>query len=308
MKKCTVLSVFCVFPLMALLFLLPLPPAYGQEKEPAYVGMEACKDCHEDYYKSYEKSIHGKKAIPNSPAASQGCESCHGPGGLHVEKGGGKGVGGLITFNKSQPPDRKSAMCQKCHENSKELGEWKMSRHDRAQVSCDSCHAVHSTSRRNLKSREPYLCLTCHKDVRNQVNRQSRHPIQEGKIKCSDCHTPHGSFGNKMLKADSETELCFKCHQEKRGPFGFEHPPVVEKCATCHQPHGSNHNNLLVSKVPQLCQACHTTGLGHASRAYTQQHSFGGTATAGKNKFFAQGCLNCHGNIHGSNRSPQFLR
>lgn len=140
------------------------------------------------------------------------------------------------------------------------------------------------------------------------MNRRSHHPMQEGKIKCTDCHTPHGGFGKKMVRADSTPDLCFKCHAEKRGPFAFEHPPVVENCATCHEVHGSNHDNLLVSKVPQICQSCHNTGSGHTSRAYNLQHSFGGAATANKNKFFAQGCLNCHGNIHGSNRNPAFER
>jgi hypothetical protein len=60
--------------------------------------------------------------------------------------------------------------------------------------------------------------------------------------------------------------------------------------------------------VPQLCESCHNIGAGHTSRAYTKQHGFLGEATANKNKFFARGCLNCHGNIHGSNRAPMFLR
>jgi DmsE family decaheme c-type cytochrome len=307
MKKPISIICLCSFAFI-LLVMLYVPSARGQEKVPAYVGIDACKDCHEAQYATYAKSIHAKKAIPGSPAASQTCESCHGPGGAHVEQGGGKGAGGLTSFGKGESAEIKSAPCLSCHGDSKALNSWKMGEHKARGVACGDCHAVHSNSRHYLKSREPALCVTCHKEVRNQIGRQSHHPITEGKVKCTDCHQPHGSFGKAMLRADSVADLCYKCHQEKRGPYAFEHPPVAENCAICHQPHGSNRDNLLTNKAPQLCQACHNTGLGHTSRAYTLQHSFSGNATAQKNKFFAQGCLNCHGDIHGSNRSPQFLR
>jgi predicted CXXCH cytochrome family protein len=75
----------------------------------------------------------------------------------------------------------------------------------------------------------------------------------------------------------------------------------------CHEIHGSNHTKLLVRKVPFLCQSCHTR-TGHPSRPATNYHSFLGPATSQKNRFFARSCLNCHGNIHGSSRSPGFDR
>ncbi len=306
MKKPTSSAVFCFFVLVSLA-VLAAPPARGQDKAPAYVGVEACKDCHDVQYGTYAKSIHAKNAIPGSPGASQGCESCHGPGGAHVEGGGGAGVGGLRSFGPRESAELKSAPCLGCHGDSKALNFWDMGAHKSRGVACTDCHSLH-TGRRMLKNPEPSLCLPCHREVRTQINRQSHHPIAEGKVKCTDCHQPHGAFGKKMLRADSTPDLCYTCHQEKRGPFAFEHPPVAENCATCHQVHGSNHDYLLQAKPPQLCQACHNTGLGHTSRAYTLQHGFGGSATGNKNKFFAQGCLNCHGDIHGSNRSDLFLR
>lgn len=307
MKKPTSSAFLYLFVVVSLALLCPVL-LHGQNKTAEYVGADACKDCHETESVSYLKTIHAKKAISRSPAASQGCESCHGPGSAHAQQGGGKGVGGMVSFAKSEPPDKKSAACLRCHENSKALDSWRMGTHAARGVSCTDCHAGHSGNRSSLKAREPNLCLDCHKQVASQINRQSHHPIQEGKVKCTDCHSPHGGYGRTMLRADSKTDLCLTCHQELRGPFPFEHPPVAENCITCHQPHGSNHENLLTRKSPQLCQGCHTTGLGHTSRAYTAQHGFAGNATANKNKFFAQGCLNCHGDIHGSNRSPQFLR
>jgi len=285
-----------------------------------YAGSEACKDCHEAYYKGFVKSIHGKKAVPGNPANREGCESCHGPGAQHVEKGGGRGVA-IIGFGKKMSPGEKSARCMACHEESKAVAFWNMNRHKFAGNSCDSCHSIHKGVEKLLVASEPDLCFNCHRNVRAQANKQSHHPLKEAfvgrqALKCSSCHDTMGSFGadpvvsftgqrrsgtDKMLRADSVNELCYKCHAEKRGPFMWQHPPVDESCLICHEAHGSNHGKLLTSRVPLLCQNCHSVEGSHPRRPYTNLHSFKGSATANKNKFFARSCLNCHTNIHGSN-------
>lgn len=271
-----------------------------------FVGSEACKDCHEAQYNQFFKSVHGKRAVPGNPVNRDGCESCHGPGAQHVEKGGGRGVA-IVSFNRKESPEMKSSRCLACHEDSKHLASWDIGRHKAMRVSCDDCHSMHMGKGRYLKVGEPDLCYSCHKYIRTQQNKQSHHPVKEGRIKCGNCHEVHGTFGPKLVKADSINDLCFKCHAEKRGPFAFEHPPVSENCLNCHEIHGSNHSKLLVRKVPFLCQSCHTV-TGHPSRPYTNFHSFAGPAQAQKNKFYARSCLNCHGNIHGSSRSPGFDR
>jgi len=53
-----------------------------------YAGMDTCRACHKKNYDSYLKSTHAKMAIPGSPANKNSCESCHGPGLAHVQKGG----------------------------------------------------------------------------------------------------------------------------------------------------------------------------------------------------------------------------
>ncbi|NWF92635.1 MAG: DmsE family decaheme c-type cytochrome [Syntrophaceae bacterium] len=277
-----------------------------------YVGTESCKGCHEDTYKGFLKSVHGKKAISGSPMNREGCEACHGPGAQHAEKGGGRGVD-IFAFGKKVDAKEKTAKCLACHGESKPLVFWDMSRHRSVQVSCDHCHSVHSAAvkEKNLRAREPDLCYSCHRDIRVKANKQSRHPINEGKIRCNDCHNPHGAFSTKLVKADSVNELCYRCHSEKRGPFMWPHPPVEENCLNCHVTHGSNHSKLLTHKVPQLCQSCHNWR-GHPGTIYTGFETFQGTATAGKNRMFARSCLNCHSNIHGSNgpsaRGKTFVR
>jgi DmsE family decaheme c-type cytochrome len=282
--------------------------AWSADKNSAnFAGSDACVSCHDKQAQSIAKSVHWKKAIKGVPVNVQGCESCHGAGAAHVDKGGGKGVGGLVNFAKDEPAEMKSKRCLQCHSDSKEIMAWNLGKHQTAGISCVDCHTVHSGTKRSLKASEPALCLSCHGDVRSQMNKQSHHPVSEGKVKCTDCHTPHGGFGNKMIRAESVADLCYKCHTDKRGPYAFEHPPVVENCLTCHDVHGSNHDNLLVAKPPRLCQTCHVNS-GHNNRPYSVQNSFGGGATGSKPRFIAKGCVNCHGNIHGSNRSEFFER
>ena len=138
--------------------------------------------------------------------------------------------------------------------------------------------------------RQPEVCFGCHQDVKIDVNKRSHHPILEGKIQCSSCHSPHGSLNKNMVKADDHQQLCFRCHADKRGPVVWEHPPVEENCMTCHDVHGSIHEQLLTERIPQLCQNCHDWSR-HPGTPYDDSASF----TSRWN------CLRCHPAIHGSN-------
>lgn len=269
-----------------------------------YVGAETCKDCHEGQYASYAQSIHSK-APAQGPGNKNSCESCHGPASRHVDGGGDTSA--IFTFaGKKVEADAKAARCLSCHEDTSYVAFWDTSRHKAAGVSCDDCHSGHSNQPKNLKAAQSELCFSCHKDIRSQANRQSHHPIVEGKVSCSDCHDPHGGFGSKMIKADSVNDLCYSCHADKRGPFMWEHPPVEENCMTCHTAHGSNHTKLLTRKGPHLCQSCHDWTF-HPSTSYAANGTF--TNGTPVRQFVGRNCLNCHNNVHGSNGAPtQALR
>lgn len=310
----------CILTVLVLLVMALLTGVFAQGKSD-YAGSDMCKQCHEVIYDNYLKSIHGKKYVAGSPAKGEGCESCHGPGSAHIEKGGEKDT--LISFGKDNNVKEKSSKCLKCHGDSRQVAFWDMSRHKMGGVGCDSCHSIHKAPKtfltstitpvafqqKLLKMPAPDLCYGCHQDVRSQTLRQSHHPLRERLMTCFDCHNTHGGFGPKMIKTDTVNELCYKCHAAKRGPFMFGHPPVDENCLTCHVPHGGNHYALLVSKTPQLCQSCHDWS-GHPGTPNTSFETFKGRNPS--NRMFSRNCILCHPNVHGSNsptsRGQNFLR
>ena len=309
MKRFFVFSGFVVLLLLCLLLMSP-SGVFAQAKgaDAKYVGADTCKGCHEDYFKNYERSVHGKKVVPGNPAHGEGCESCHGPGSVHVDNGGGKG--GIIAFKKMENSDMREAVCLNCHENSPKLALWDSGIHKKKDVACNDCHSMHSGPQKPMgygtgkvplgyvPGPEYLICGKCHLDVKAAINRRSHHPIVEGRITCSNCHQPHGSLYPGQLLEPSVNQLCYKCHAEKRGPFIWEHQPVDENCAACHSPHGGVHQSMLIEKVPNLCQGCHEA-TRHPATRYSRETMFNGAQPNVRGA--GRACLNCHINIHGSN-------
>ena len=206
----------------------------------------------------------------------------------------GSSPGGIVSFRKNDPSRRveqNNAICLNCHERG-ERTYWNGSTHEVRGVACTECHTVMRPVSRKfaLKTEiEMETCFQCHKDRRAQIFRSAHMPLREGKMSCSNCHNPHGSATEAMLKENSINDTCYKCHAEKRGPFLFEHAPVRENCLSCHDPHGSSTEYMLKVSRPRLCAECH--GMGHGSLA-------NGPKTV---ETFGRSCQNCHTNIHGSN-------
>jgi DmsE family decaheme c-type cytochrome len=272
----------------------PPPATPRPEVAATYVGNKACLGCHAQEIEHFKFTMMGRLQTQGKMQ----CETCHGPGSEHVRLGGGRGVGGIISFrgdDRSRTVAENNAICLSCHERG-ERTMWDGSVHQLRDVACSDCHTVmrNVSAQHQLKTPfEPDTCYQCHKDKRAQVMFSSHMPVLEGKMVCSDCHNPHGSFTEAMLRTDSINDTCYKCHAEKRGPFLFEHEPVRENCLNCHNPHGSINQDMLRLSMPRLCYECHT--IGHAQSGPNSQFTMG------------QACLNCHSQIHGSNSPSGFL-
>jgi DmsE family decaheme c-type cytochrome len=271
-------------------------PAQPPQTSPAqYVGNDTCLACHSDMEKGVTGTAHGNAAHPRSPAAAQGCESCHGPGEKHVEDPTVETS--IRKFTRMAPREANDA-CLSCHTKSSHAL-WKGSAHDTRNLSCTTCHSVHEPQsvRAQLRTEtEVALCATCHKTQGQRIRRVSHMPVFEGKMECSSCHNPHGSTNVRQLRVGNWiNESCVSCHTEKRGPFLFEHAAGRESCVSCHDPHGSTNDRMLVARPPMLCQRCHI-GTRHPSTIYDNR-----SVTARSNRIVGRGCVNCHQQIHGSN-------
>ena len=267
----------------------------------AYAGEATCLSCHDD--RSY-RGAHAHAFNQRTPAATMGCESCHGPGKAHADSGDAT----LIRRFSQMAAADVSQVCTTCH-NRGTHALWDGSQHDQRNVSCISCHSVHAPQGNpQLRARnEVTLCATCHRNVTNRQHRFNHMPVREGAMTCTSCHNPHGSTNVRLLRAGTTVdESCTSCHADKRGPYLWEHAPVSESCVTCHEPHGSNNDRMLVSKPPFLCQRCHVTSR-HPPTVY-EGYLLNNSQNA--NKISARACLVCHQLIHGSNApsGKAFLR
>jgi DmsE family decaheme c-type cytochrome len=244
---------------------------------------EKCVTCHNDVTAAHKTSMHGKSGTD--------CSGCHGNVDAHLES---PSKSNILSFGKNGS-EIQNSQCLQCHGKNQKLMFWDNSKHKQEDVPCVSCHKVHKNTKPYAK--QPENCFQCHRSVRADANKISHHPIIEEKIKCSDCHNPHGTLAHAMIKAETVNQLCYKCHSEKRGPFIAPHAPVDENCLNCHAPHGTKAYKLTKEKVPNLCQNCHGDGSHHVS---IYMNTTPKSAALG-----SRGCLNCHGSIHGTNAPMQ---
>ena len=248
------------------------------------------------------KTRHGHRGDPDSPfGGGLQCESCHGPGDEHagrVRRGRERPAIPYFSSGSEASVAEENEQCLGCHQKTSLAG-WEGSTHHDQDLSCTSCHQLHTTTDAVTDDQlQAEVCYDCHKQERADTFKASSHPVRFGEMACSDCHTPHSSDNDHSLVRESVNATCFECHAEKRGPFLWEHAPASEDCSLCHQAHGSNHPSLLTRRSPLLCQQCHSRG-AHPALPYTGD-DLGGNSNLSV-ILLSRGCQNCHSQVHGSN-------
>ena len=297
-------------------------PSNAEKVPPAgtgYAGNEECRKCHPAEWKTFYRNAHFKSiASGKEPPERTGCEGCHGPAKAHILAGGGKlTIPRAFTIMKAP---QIIETCLKCHAKDFNRANIRRSEHTQHDVACTACHSNHhpATDKNLLAKTQPELCYECHGDVRSQFSMPSKHRVNEGLMKCTDCHNAHGGFApsfgmgqtSKMLnKPVGSEQPCLKCHVEKKGPFLFEHEVAnTDGCIACHKPHGSTTSALLVrNTVGQLCLECHT-GTGDFAANNSKGITVPDKALHSMLDPRFQRCTSCHTRIHGSNAHYRFLR
>ena len=172
-------------------------------------------------------------------------------------------------------------------------------------MSCATCHGIH-TGAKPLSA-----CIECHSDVVTEFQLPYHHPVKEEMMTCTSCHNPHAATEKQLITHERTNELCFNCHQDKQGPFIFEHDPVQEDCMICHNPHGTVSRALLNMGEPALCLQCHDFHFHSGYRTVDELTLPSGvthTSSNGEysmNAGFATRCTACHMRVHGSDLPTQ---
>jgi DmsE family decaheme c-type cytochrome len=197
-----------------------------------------------------------------------------------------------------------TSACLDCH-SLKGQGEWMASTHAMENISCLDCHSIHKTA-------NPLnTCKDCHQQVYAQFELPSHHPVPEGKMSCASCHDPHAATDFQLKTSMRLNDLCYTCHQNKEGPFVFEHAPVVEDCSLCHTAHGAIPNNLLTANEPTVCLQCHEFHFHAGLLSPEGEWEVGGSEyenPRGEHSFnasFTTKCTQCHSQVHGSDLATQ---
>ena len=245
---------------------------------------KTCLGCHASAHPDFMRSPHAKAGLS--------CSSCH-------------SVHGLISAAPSVPAvaSKASANAQKGSHLSLlamlKASEGPMNAQPLTPTSFAATSFEVPGNPNLLKAPQPQLCYQCHADVKGSFAMPFHHPVNEGAVKCSDCHNGHGTFlKNNLRSTADQNEICTKCHVETRGPFVFEHAAVkAEGCVGCHTPHGSQNPRLLnMPAINTLCATCHSpvaAGTFHSMNAGSSELT---------------SCTSCHTMIHGSNLNAAFLK
>ena len=281
---------------------------------------QVCTRCHDESETRPILSIYQTKHGVAGDERTPSCQVCHGESEKHLS-GNASGSGQDhrpppdVVYNKGVYAATNEKLrinsCLACHKGTART-RWDGGQHEASGVACNNCHTIHAPADPLLsRTTQQEKCFACHKEQRADTLKISTHPLDAAKMVCSDCHNPHGGAGPKLLKMNTVNETCWQCHAEKRGPFLWEHQPVVEDCTNCHTPHGSNITPLLKSRPPFLCQECHDGPHNSKNPVGGNAAGFQGglspTNAAKSGLIFpstqaaARGCMNCHAMVHGSN-------
>jgi len=247
------------------------PGAPGPTAKYTDRGAAKCLLCHaDDRMALVENTPHGDRDNTNTPFAQHECESCHGPGSIHVSQSRrGKGRAPMITFGRDSHTSTalQTETCLGCHDKHEDGFanlSWGDMVHNQI-ATCADCHKVHAGQNFMVsRTAEIGACLDCHGNTDGEAPlidwADSLHANDQ--VACSSCHRLH--VRSSLLEdTHAQTENCAACHADpaiKIGAITWQdsvHANSDLACADCHTLHTDF--NALANRAVQtdICYSCH---------------------------------------------------
>jgi DmsE family decaheme c-type cytochrome len=163
-------------------------------------GAESCLSCHSgEKMRAVSKGAHGNLENPLTPFAQNECESCHGPGSIHVSRAhGGKGYPPLTIFGYERGAatrDEQVEACLNCHTDESsgiKVTPFHGTLHDKWIVNCSSCHQAHVEKDPVLERRlQAEVCLACHMNQKTEHRKVGKRVPDFDRMGCAGCHRVH---------------------------------------------------------------------------------------------------------------------
>jgi Flp pilus assembly protein TadD len=182
-----------------------------------------------------------------------GCERCHGPGALHVERRGKselfEGLDDTIVNPANLQPDLRESVCQQCHI----LGEERIVRRDRNAFDYRPGLPIHLFF--SIFVRPPELVdnrKTVSHVEQMYLSKCFRASAASNKLGCVSCHDPH-ELPEPSRRLSFYRERCLRCHEIRssgevataitnaHSPLTTHHSPK-DNCIECHMPRRASAN------------------------------------------------------------------
>jgi Flp pilus assembly protein TadD len=221
-----------------------LSPGYKQD----YFGFRRqitldCLFCHSNQVKPVEHTINHYER-PTFRGSAIGCERCHGPGQLHVERRAQgdhpDGVDYTIVDPRHLEPVQRDSVCQQCHLQ----GEVRIARRGRSPFDFRPGLPLHLFLSTFVLRPE---AMAGQKSVGHveQMNQSRCFQESKGRLSCISCHNPH-ELPAPETRVAFFRDGCLQCHESGKAcssPLEIRRQKSpADSCIDCHMPRGASAN------------------------------------------------------------------
>jgi predicted CXXCH cytochrome family protein len=215
--------------------------------------LAGCIFCHSGRSRPVPGTNGRYDAVPFSELAI-GCENCHGPGSLHIQRMTNRDWNDLSIVNPARlTPDLANNICMGCHEIGDErvLQSGKTYQDFRPGTPLDNTLSVlmvppTRTSRPQVDHLQHYYSMVVSKCYRASA----------GRLRCITCHDPHVEPSPQELPAYFNSR-CLTCHTDQSCSLSREtrqHNNPPDDCIACHMPKQNVgfilHSSLTNHRIP----------------------------------------------------------